>query len=330
MARIVLTHWVHDEVIETLRRGGDLATNPTREPLPRAELLDLASGAEALMAFMPDRVDAELLDRCPGLRIVAGAFKGCDNVDVDACTDRGVWVSIVPDLLTAPTADMAIGLLLALSRRIVQGDALVRAGFRGWRPVLYGERLTGRRVGILGFGRLGRAIARRLQGFEVKVRYHDPRAEGSMPLPEMLPWCDHLIVAAPLTPSTRHLVDANALAGMRRGACLVNVGRGSVVDEEAVARAIEEGHVAGYAADVYAMEDLSRDDRPRAIPPRLLAQRERTVLTPHLGSAVDEVRRDIALAAAGNILDALDGRTPKDAVNRPPAPRQSSAVRASP
>jgi phosphonate dehydrogenase len=317
MARIVLTHWVHDEVIELLRRAGDVAPNPTRESLPPAELLDRAAGAEALMAFMPDRVDAAFLERCPRLRVVAGALKGCDNIDVAACTARGVWVTVVPDLLTAPTADMAVGLLLALSRRLVAGDARVRAGFRGWRPVLYGETLTGRRVGILGFGHLGRAVARRLVGFEVEVRHHDPDVRGGVPLDELLDWSDHLVLAAPLTPGTLHLIDAKALARMRRGACLVNVGRGSVVDEEAVARAIEEGRLAGYAADVFEMEDLSRADRPGAIAPGLLAERERTVLTPHLGSAVDEARKDIALAAARNILDVLEGRPPRDAVNRP-------------
>ncbi|HEX5138108.1 MAG TPA: NAD(P)-dependent oxidoreductase [Planctomycetota bacterium] len=328
MARIVLTHWVHDEVLDVLRRAGEVASNPTRGSLPRAELTDLAATADALMVFMPDRVDAELLDRCPRLRIVAGALKGCDNIDVDACTERGVWVTVVPDLLTDATADMAVGLMLAVSRRIVAGDALVRAGFPGWRPVLYGERLTGRSVGILGFGRLGRAVARRLGGFQVRIRHHDPRAEGSMPLGEMLAWCDHLVVAAPLTPSTRHMIDEAALARMKPGACLVNVGRGSVVDEEAVARAIETGHLAGYAADVYEMEDLSRADRPQTVAPALLALHEHTVLTPHLGSAVDEVRRDIALAAAGSILDALHGRPPRDAVNRPRAPSCSQGKEA--
>jgi phosphonate dehydrogenase len=317
MARIVVTHWVHDEVLDALSAAGEVVPNTTRESLSEEDLLDRAAEADAMMAFMPDRVNEAFLRRCPRLRVVAGALKGHDNIDVEACTRRGVWVTIVPDLLTAPTADLAVGLLLALTRRVIAGDTRVRGGFRGWRPVLYGEGLAGRHVGIFGFGRLGRAVARRLSGFDTRIAWHDPGAEGSVPFDDLVRGCDHLIVAAPLTPATFHVIDGRALARMRRGACLVNVGRGSVVDEEAVARAIEDGHLAGYAADVYEMEDLSRSDRPREIAPRLLALRERTVLTPHLGSAVDDVRREVALSAARSIVDALEGRPPRDAVNRP-------------
>jgi phosphonate dehydrogenase len=257
---------------------------------------------------------------------VAGAFKGHDNVDVGACTRRGVWVSVVPDLLTAPTAELAVGLALALLRRIVEGDALVRSGgFRGWRPVLYGGTLDGRRVGILGMGRLGRAIARRLQGFGATVRHHDPgridpeRDAGAeaVGLDDLLGGSDVLMLAAPLSSGSLHAIDDSALRRLPDGACIVNVGRGSVVDEEAVARALAAGRLAGYAADVFVMEDLSRPDRPPSVPPALLRMRDRTVFTPHLGSAVDGARRDIALAAARNIVDALSGLRPRDAVNEP-------------
>ena len=155
-----------------------------RPPSPEA-LAARAARASALLVFMPDRVDVPLLDACPELRIVAGAFKGADNVDVEACTARGVWVTVVPDLLSASTAELAVGLIIAVARRIREGDAAVRGGqFAGWRPALYGTGLEGTAVGIVGMGSLGRAIARRLSGFGCRLAYTDPavaEAEGLGP-----------------------------------------------------------------------------------------------------------------------------------------------------
>jgi phosphonate dehydrogenase len=325
--RIVLTHWVHDEVLHLLRAHGEVVPNVSRDSLAPAELDARAREADALMVFMLDRIDAGFLDRCARLRVIAGALKGCDNVDIGECTRRGVWVSVVPDLLTAPTAELAVGLALALLRRIVEGDAVVRSGdFRGWRPILYGGTLDGSRVGILGMGRLGRAITRRLHGFGAVVRYTDPQPvdrsvnlEASrVAFDDLLATSEILFVSAPLTPDSLHRIDASALGRMPAGACLVNVGRGSVVDEEAVARALATRRLGGYAADVFEMEDLSLAGRPSRIASSLLAMTDRTVFTPHLGSAVDSARREIALAAARNIADALTGRRPRDTVNEIP------------
>ena len=321
--RVVVTHWVHPEVLDLLRSVADVDVNPGRESWPHDELLRRVRDADAMIAFMPDRVDDAFLAAAPRLRIVAGALKGFDNLDVAACTRRGVWVTIVEDLLTAPTADLALGLLLALTRNILPGDRSVRApGYPGWRPILYGAGLSGANVGVIGFGLLGRAIVQRLTGFGAKVRIHDPGAKGDplwMPLDLLLPHSDIVVLAAPLTPATHHMLGAAGLARMRPGAHLVNVGRGSVVDEVAVAAALESGHLAGYAADVFEFEDLSLADRPRAIPEALLAFPDRTVFTPHLGSAVDAVRREIALSAARNVVDVLEGRPPRDSVNHPQA-----------
>jgi phosphonate dehydrogenase len=328
MSRIAVTHWVHDEVLELLRAHGELAANPLRTSPDRGELLDRASQADALMAFMPDRIDEDLLSRCPRLKIVAGAFKGADNVDLGACTRRGIWVSIVPDLLTGPTAELALGLLLALIRKVVPGDAHVRsATFTGWRPILYGGTLQAKSVGILGMGLLGQAVAKRLRGFDVDLRYTDVRrldedrerelGARQASFEELLAVSDALILAAPLTPQTFHKLDRAALAALRPWAVVVNVGRGSVVEETAVADALSRGALGGYAADVFEMEDLSRADRPREIPEMLLRFADRTVFTPHLGSAVDAIRREIGLAAARNIVDVLEGRPPRDGINRP-------------
>jgi phosphonate dehydrogenase len=291
-------------------------------PAP-AEVMRRAAAADAMMAFMPDSVDAAFLAAAPRLKVIACALKGFDNFDVTACTRAGVWVSIVPDLLTAPTAELAIGLALGLGRHLREGDAFVRSGaFQGWRPALYGSGLAGATVAILGLGRLGGAIAARLAGFGCRLIGHDAAAGGPatvtrMGLEEALAEADQVIVALPLTGGTRHVIDAAALARMKPGALLVNVGRGSTVDEAAVADALAAGRLGGYAADVFALEDWALADRPRAIDPRLLAH-PRTLFTPHLGSAVARVREEIAMAAALNIADALAGRRPRDAVNTIP------------
>jgi phosphonate dehydrogenase len=316
----IATHPLHADTMALLRQRCDVEVCE-RPPSPQA-LAARAASASALLAFMPDQVDARLLDACPELRIVAGAFKGADNVDVEACTARGVWVTVVPDLLTASTAELAVGLLIAVARRIREGDAAVRGGrFAGWRPGLYGTGLEGTVVGIVGLGSLGQAIARRLSGFECRLAYADPgvpEANGlaALPLEDLLRESRALVLAVPLTSATHKLINSDRLALMPPGAVLVNVGRGSTVDEDAVAAALESGRLAGYGADVFAMEDRSQAITPAAIPPALL-KHPRSVLTPHLGSAVENVRHAIEIRAAESILQALDGSRPAGAINSP-------------
>jgi phosphonate dehydrogenase len=324
--RVVITHWVDDEVVALLEERCEVIANPSRETLPRELVLERARRAQALMAFMPDRLDEPFLAACPELKVVAGALKGYDNFDVVALRRRGVWFTIVPDLLTAPTAELAVGLVLALARRMLPGDEHARSGrFQGWRPILYGDGLAARTAGLIGMGALGRAVARRLAAFDTRLLYTDERgvppseASGAVrvELPELLARSDYVLALAPLTPRTFHLLDDAALALMRRGSYLVNIGRGSVVDESSVAAALASGRLAGYAADVFEMEDWARSDRPLAIPAALRLDRDRTVLTPHLGSAVADVRKEIALWAAKSILEGLSGEQPRGAIVGP-------------
>jgi phosphonate dehydrogenase len=326
--RVVVTSWVHDEVLDLLSRGCEVVANPGREPWTRAEILERAAEAEAMMAFMTDAVDEDFLAACPRLRVVGCALKGYDNFDVEACTRRGVWVTIVPDLLTDPTAELTVGLMIGLARNVLSGDRVVRGGdFRGWRPRLYGGTVNGATVGIVGMGAVGRAVARRLAGFGCRILYHDARplppaeeaALGASPadLGDLLSRSDFVVAALPLLPSTLHRIGAAEIARMRPGAYLVNPSRGSVVDEAAVVAALESGRLAGYAADAFEMEDWARPDRPHAVPEGLLRNPDRTLLTPHLGSAVDPVRREIAMEAARNVLAALAGERPPGAVNEP-------------
>ena len=340
--RIAISGRVHPQVLERLRSRGEVVGNRTLEAWSHEELIANARRAHALLAFMPDRVDGEMLERCPDLGIVACALKGWDNFDVDACTRRGVWVTVVPDLLTNPTAELAVGLLIALARNVGPGDRFVRSGaFQGWRPALYGKGLDGSTVGILGAGRVGIAVAERLLGFGcARLLCVDPEPPDArtrarlrldvVSLDELIETSDFIVCAAPLAPGTRHLIDAGALRRMRPGCRLVNVGRGSVVDEQAVAAAVADGRLAGYAADVFELEDKAFPDRPRAIPRSLLSNRERTVFTPHLGSAVAEVRLEIELRAADSILQYLEGDVPDGALDFPRRPRLPPRSRGEP
>ena len=325
--KVVVTNWVHPEVVAVLAAAAEVDANMTREPWSIDEVQRRARDADAILAFMTDRIDAAFLAHCPTLKVIACALKGYDNFDLAACTQRGVCVTIVPDLLTAPTAELAVGLSISLGRKIRDGDRHVRSGaFSGWRPHFYGTGLADSTAGILGFGAVGRAIAQRLHGFGCRLLWTDLRLPGNdvtgearrVALGELLAESDFLFAAVPLTPDTLHLIDAAALTRMKPGALLINAGRGSVVDESAVAAALTEGRLGGYAADVFEMEDWARPDRPRMVPPDLLAAEARTVFTPHLGSAVDRVRRDIAMAAAHDIIAVLAGARPASAINGPP------------
>lgn len=306
LPRIVATQPLHERVLERLRGFATVETNPGPEPWPAGELRARAGEADGLLAFMTDHVDEAFLAACPRLRMIGCALKGADNFDLAACQRRGVVVSVVPDLLTAPTAELAVGLLIGLGRHVRLGDALVRSGgFAGWRPILYGAGLDGATVGVLGFGRVGQAVAARLQGFGCRLLGHDagtpaPPGVTAMPIEELLPVADALVLGLPLTPATRHVLDAKRLASLPAHALVVNVARGSLVDEAAVAAALEAGRLGGYAADVFAMEDWALPDRPREIPPALLAH-PRTLFTPHLGSAVAQVREAIEMAAADSL-----------------------------
>jgi phosphonate dehydrogenase len=326
--KVVLTSWVHTEVLARLGERCHVIANETRERLPREEILARAKDADAIMTFMTDSVDDAFLAACPRLRVVGCALKGYDNYDVEACTRRGIWITNVPDLLTIPTAELTIGLLIGLTRKMLSGDRLVRSGtFDGWRPVLYGAGLTGKALGLIGMGAVGQAIAARLQGYEMTLLYTDPR-----PLPadvearfgltrvgfeELLATSDYVVPMVPYRPETLHMIDSRAIAAMKGGAFLINACRGSVVDEAAVADALTTGKLAGYAADVFELEEWARPGRPNAIPERLLRDTERTLFTPHIGSAVDSVRLAIAMEAATNILQVLSGQVPQGAVNRP-------------
>lgn len=324
--KVVVTHRVFQQVKQLLSEQCDVNANDGEDSWSQSRLLELARDAEGLLVFMPDKIDDAFLSQCPRLKIVAAALKGHDNIDVEACTRRGVWVTVVPDLLSQPTAELALALTLGLTRNVAAGDRRVRSGkFHGWRPVLYGGGLAGKTVGIVGMGKVGQVFAKLLSGFNVKIIYHDPVRMSPVQeaflgmaraaFDDLIVQSDIVVLLVPFTPSTLHLVNAGVLGRMKKGAYMVNAGRGSVVDEAAVVGALEQGNLRGYAADVFEMEDWARPDHPHTIHPGLLAQADKTLLTPHLGSGVAQTRLEIELSAAGSIMQALRGERPGDAIN---------------
>ena len=273
-----------------------------------------ADRVRAIVALLTDRVDDALLRRTPELRVVANVAVGVDNVDVAACSARNVVVTNTPDVLTEATADLAFGLLIDAARRISEGDRLVRSGgFTGWTPTfLLGVSVHGMKLGIVGLGRIGMAVARRARGFGMHVGYtqrrplpdHLARALGATFVPsidDLLASSDAVSIHCPLTPETRHLFSAARLARMRPDSILVNTARGPIVDEEALAHALEHGPLAAAGLDVYEHE-------PK-IHPALLA-RPNVVLAPHIGSADRATREAMASTAAANVIRVLRGEAP--------------------
>jgi glyoxylate reductase len=274
--------------------------------------VDLAS-ADALVCLLLDRIDAAVLAYAPRLRVVANCAVGYDNVDLAAATAAGVCVTNTPDVLTEATAELAFTLILACARRLGEGERLVRSGaWTGWAlDQLLGIQLLGKTLGIIGYGRIGRALARRAIGFGMRVVYADPLAAagpdpGAVPVNEVFATADAISLHCPLTPETRHLVNAERLALMKPTAVLVNTARGGCIDEPALIDALHRGRLFGAALDVYAREP--------EVSPELLAC-PRLVLAPHIGSATTEARTAMAQLCADAVIAVLRGHRPGNLVN---------------
>ncbi|MFL5406586.1 MAG: 2-hydroxyacid dehydrogenase [Myxococcales bacterium] len=277
-------------------------------PIPRQELLRRAAFADAIVATLSDRVDAELLAAAPRLRVVANHAVGYDNVDVAACTTRRVWVCNTPDVLTDATADLTFALILGVARRVREGERIVReARWKYWAPtMLLGLELRGAVLGIIGYGRIGRAVAERARGFGMEVIWSGGSAAGSVPLDDLLARSDIVSIHCPLTPATRHLIGPPQLSRMKRTALLVNTARGPIVDEAALCAALEAGTIGGAGLDVF-------EDEPR-VHPGLLG-RDDVVLVPHIGSATGATRARMAELALTDAARVLRGERPLHPVN---------------
>ena len=314
--RIFVTRRVPEAVRSRLESRFDLDVHDSESPPGREALLQRARGAAGLVTMLSDRVDEELLDAAGAeLRVVANYAVGFDNVDLEAATRRGVVVTNTPGVLTAATAELTIALVLALLRRIGEGERLLRRRQQWlWAPTfLLGEGLAGKTLGCVGFGRIGRAVAMLARALGMQVVYTNRRGPVGteaewLPFDQLLERADVVSLHCPLTPETRHLIDAAALGRMRREAYLVNTSRGPIVDEEALASALARRQIAGAALDVF--------EREPDVHERLLAL-ENVVLVPHLGSATRAAREAMGMLCVA-ALDAalLERHCPENAVNR--------------
>ncbi len=309
--RIVVTRRIPATAVALLEEAGEVWVSREDRPLTVDELHDAIAGAEAVVTLLHDRVDERFLDAAgPGLRVVANVAVGYDNADVDACRRRGVVFTNTPGVLTDATADLAFALLLMSTRRLGEGERLVRTGRRwSWSLDFHlGTGIQGKTLGIVGLGQIGTAVARRGRAFGMEIAYAgrrraDPELEQELratflTLDDLLAGCDVVSLHCPLTPETRHLIDARRLRLMRRTAFLVNTTRGPVVDEAALVQALRERTIAGAGLDVF--------EREPDVHPGLL-ELDNVVLLPHLGSSTVETRTAMAELAARNAAAVLRG-----------------------
>ncbi len=318
-ANVLVTRPIMAEPLSRLRERCDVTVHENEFGIPRDELLTVVAGREALITMLTEKVDAELLAAAgPKLKIVANHAVGFDNIDVPACTSAGVLATNTPDVLTETTADTAFSLLMAAARRVGEGERFLRAGRPWiWGPLMMlGQDVHHKTIGIVGFGRIGQAVARRARGFGMKVVYADayrlpPEVEAEtgatrLELNDLLEEADFVSIHTNLTAETRHLFDADAFKRMKPTAVVVNTSRGPVVDESALADALESGEIFSAGLDVF--------EREPQVEPRLL-EMENVVVIPHLGSATFDTRDAMGNLAIDNIFAALDGTRPPTLLN---------------
>jgi phosphoglycerate dehydrogenase-like enzyme len=317
--RIFVTRRIAEAGLHLLTPHCEVEVWPGEEPPSREELRARVPGCHGLLTLLSDRVDEELLAVAgPQLRVVSNHAAGVDNIDVAAATRRGILVTNTPDVLTETTADLAFALICATSRRLVEGVDWVRAGrWKTWSPLfLLGQDLFGATLGLVGLGRIGRAVARRAQGFAMRVLWYDPslpaeRAPAGLhrcdTLDELLRAADVVSLHVPLTPATRGLFDVVALRAMKPTAVLINTCRGQVVDTAALVQALQEGWIAGAGLDVTDPEPLPADHS--------LVSEPRCIVLPHIGSASTATRGRMAELAAADLLAGLRGEPPRHPVN---------------
>ena len=308
MPAILVTRKLPSSVLGKLHAVADVDLYSGNVAIPPAELRARAADKDGLVCVLPDAIDRAAIDAAPRLRIIANVAVGYNNIDVDYAKSRGIVVTHTPDVLTESVADFTWALILAITRRLSEGERLVRRGeWKGWAlDFMLGSELRGKQLGLVGVGRIGRAVAARAAAFGMKVAYasrRDVDLPGAEPmsLDRLLLTSDVLSLHVPLTPETHHLIDKRALTRMKRSAYLVNTSRGAVVDEEALAWALRQHLLAGAALDVYENEPSVHPD---------LVGLENVLLAPHLASGTTETRTAMADLAVENVLAVLAGRGP--------------------
>lgn len=317
--KVVLTRRLPDAVETRMRELFDAELNLTDRPMDRAALEHAVSYADVLSPTITDIIDADLIEKAgPQLKMIANFGAGVDHIDIDAAVAKGLIVTNTPGVLTEDTADLAMSLILAVSRRIVEGAQVMQEGrFEGWTPTwMTGRKLWGKRLGIVGMGRIGQALARRAKAFGMQVHYHNRKPVPDMiaeelgatywdDLDQMLQRMDVISLNCPATKETHHLLSADRLARLQPHAILINTARGDLIDEAALAEAVATRRIAGVGLDVFEHEP--------AVHPGLVGHAN-VVLLPHLGSATIEARQDMGDRVIANIMTFARGHRPPDRV----------------
>ncbi|MGE5443887.1 MAG: 2-hydroxyacid dehydrogenase [Ignavibacteriales bacterium] len=315
--KVFITANLPGKAVELLKKDFHVEVFPGERTPTRDELLEGAKDAHALITMLSDRVDRTLIDSCPNLRVVSNCAVGTENIDIPYATKRGIFVTNTPGILTETTADLAWVLILSVSRRVLEGDSFVREGkFIGWRPsLLMGLSVYGKTMGIYGMGRIGAAVGRRARGFDMDVIYHNRNRNEEVEeivkaryvdFSTLLRESDFLVITAPLNENTRGRFGTQEFRHMKRTSMIVKVGRGQIIKERELARALKEGIIWGAGLDVYEREPIVDEG---------LLGLKNVVLLPHLGSASQETREKMVEMAVENVVMALSGKTPRNLIN---------------
>ncbi len=316
MAKIFITRKLPEEGLKLLEKH-EIEIYEGDAPPTKEEIIEGLKGKDALICLLTDKIDADVMDSSPNLKIIANYAVGFDNIDLKEATKRGIIVTNTPGVLTETVADLTWALIMAIARRIVEGDKFMRQGkFKGWAPLLLlGSDLYGKTLGIIGAGRIGTAVAKRASGFNMKILYYSRKRNEKMEkeynakfvdLETLLKESDFVSLHVPLTRETYHLIGKEELKLMKPTAYLINTARGKCIDEEALVEALKKGWIKGAALDVF-------ENEPEVHPE--LKKLENVVLTPHIGSASYETRAKMAEIVAKNVLAALKGELPPNCLN---------------
>jgi glyoxylate reductase len=325
--RVFVTRLIPEAGITLLKNAGfhvEVNEEPDRV-IPKQELIERVKDKEALLSLLTDRIDEEVIGAAPKLKVVANYAVGFDNIDIQAATKRGIVVTNTPEVLTETVAEHTIALMISISRRIVESDKFTRAGrYKGWDPLLFlGQDLKGKTLGIIGLGRIGKAVAQRaVKGMDMRVIYHKRRRDEAfekefnakmVDFETLLKESDFISIHVPLTPDTKYLISFEEFDLMKETAYLINTARGPIVEEKALVEALDRGRIAGAALDVFECEPeitCNRDASPQ------LKDFDNVILTPHTASATIGTRSRMAEIAAQSIVDLAEGKIPGNVVNR--------------
>jgi glyoxylate reductase len=314
---VLITGRLPENMVDRIKAEHRVVVNPEDRPMSGADILAAVGDADGMLCTIADRIDSQVIRRGRKLKIIANYGVGFNHIDLGAARERGITVTNTPGVLTDSTAELTMALLLSVARRVVAGDQVVRSGgFNFWAPFTFlGTEVTGKTLGIIGLGRIGRAVAERAAGFRMRILYHNRRrlAEAEehrlgvsyASFDQLLAGSDFVSLHVPLTPETHHLIDAGAIDKMRSTAYLINTSRGPAVDEGALVAALKNGKIKGAGLDVY-------EDEPDLAPG--LVDLPSVVLLPHVGSATTETRTRMAEMAVNNLLAGLRGDRPPNAV----------------